>query len=105
MDQPLTAKEKIWQVVAAIPSGKVASYGQVARLAGLGRGARQVGHTLRELPQGSKLPWHRVVNSQGRISLPPGSEGAQLQRGRLEDEGIEFTLAGKIHLSLFGWDI
>lgn len=105
MDEPLTARERIWQVVAAIPVGKVASYGQIARLAGLGRGARQVGHTLRELPTGSTLPWHRVVNSQGKISLPAGSRGAKLQRHRLQDEGVEFTLAGKVKLSQFGWDV
>lgn len=104
MDEPLTARERIWQVVAAIPPGKVASYGQIARLAGLGRGARQVGHTLRQLPNGSTLPWHRVINSQGKISLPAGSRGAKLQRDRLQDEGVEFTLANKVKLNQFGWD-
>jgi methylated-DNA-protein-cysteine methyltransferase-like protein len=104
MDEPLSARERIWQVVAAIPPGKVASYGQIARLAGLGRGARQVGHTLRQLPNGSTLPWHRVINSQGKISLPTGSAGATLQRERLEAEGVEFTLAGKVKLNQFGWD-
>ncbi len=104
MNEPLSARERIWQVVAAIPPGKVASYGQVARLAGLGRGARQVGHTLRDLPKGSNLPWHRVLNSQGKISLPPDSSSAKTQRHRLEAEGVEFTLSGKVKLDQFGWD-
>ncbi len=96
MDEPLTARERIWQVVAAIPPGKVASYGQIARLAGLGQGARQVGRTLKELPAGSKLPWHRVVNAQGRISLPRESCAHDYQRSRLESEGVGFSLRGRI---------
>jgi methylated-DNA-protein-cysteine methyltransferase-like protein len=97
------AKQRIWQVIAAIPAGNVSSYGQVARLAGLGRGARQVGAALRNLPDGSRIPWHRVVNSQGRISLPPGSKSHRLQRRRLEAEGIVFSDGGKIDLRTFGW--
>ena len=96
-------RERIWRVVAAIPPGKVATYGGVAALAGLGRGARLVGRTLRDLPQGSKLPWHRVINAQGRISLPPRSPGHREQRRRLEAEGVEFSLAGKVPLRQFLW--
>jgi methylated-DNA-protein-cysteine methyltransferase-like protein len=71
-----------------IPAGKVASYGQIARLAGMPNQARLVGHTLRNLPAGSKLPWHRVVNASLRISL----SGSSLvrQRERLEQERVEF---------------
>lgn len=97
------AKQRIWQVIAAIPAGTVSSYGQVARLAGLGRGARQVGAALRNLPGGSRIPWHRVINSQGKISLPAGSEGYRLQRQRLEAEGIVFNDRGKVDLRTFGW--
>lgn len=72
-----------------IPRGRVASYGQIAALAGMPRHARLVGRTLRELPEGSKLPWHRVVNATLRISMRPG--GTSEQRRRLEAEGIEFV--------------
>ena len=71
-----------------IPKGKVASYGQIARLAGMPNQARLVGHTLRNLPAGSKLPWHRVVNAQLKISLT-GSSLAR-QRKRLEGEQVAF---------------
>lgn len=76
-------------MVAMIPRGRVASYGQIAALAGMPRHARLVGRTLRELPKGSKLPWHRVVNATLRISMRPG--GTSEQRRRLEAEGIEFV--------------
>ena len=83
--------ERIWQVVAMIPRGRVASYGQIAALAGMPRHARLVGRTLRELPKGSKLPWHRVVNASLKISQRPGTGGHQEQRRRLLAEGVEFT--------------
>ncbi len=101
--EPLTDAERVWQVVARIPRGRVCSYGQVAELAGLPRRARLVGRILSRLPQGSRLPWHRVVNARGELSLPADSEGARLQRRRLEDEGICF-LRGRIALSRFRWD-
>lgn len=74
-----------------IPSGRVATYGQIAALAGMPRHARLVGRTLRELPQGSRLPWHRVVNASLKISLRPGSGGHLEQKRRLLAEGVEFT--------------
>lgn len=83
--------ERIWQVVAMIPRGRVASYGQVAALAGMPRHARLVGRTLRELPMASKLPWHRVVNASLKISQRPGSGGHQEQKKRLAREGVEFV--------------
>ncbi|MCP8686958.1 MGMT family protein [Marinobacterium sp. OS208] len=101
--EPLTDAERIWQVVARIPCGRVCSYGQVAELAGLVRRARLVGRILSRLPQGSRLPWHRVVNAKGELSLPAESEGAQLQRSRLESEGICF-LRGRISLAQYRWD-
>jgi methylated-DNA-protein-cysteine methyltransferase-like protein len=73
-----------------IPAGKVASYGQVADLAGIPSHSRYVGRVLRELPDDTRLPWHRVVNAGLRLSLPPGSHGQVLQRQRLEHEGVEF---------------
>ncbi|WP_227819857.1 MGMT family protein [Marinobacterium aestuarii] len=101
--EPLTDAERIWQVVARIPSGRVCSYGQVAELAGLVRRARLVGRILSRLPEGSRLPWHRVVNARGELSLPAQSEGARLQRSRLESEGICF-LRGRISLAHYRWD-
>ncbi|QOJ33066.1 MAG: MGMT family protein [Gammaproteobacteria bacterium] len=78
---------RIHAVVAAIPAGAVASYGQVALRAGLPRGARQVGRALAQCP--AQLPWHRVVNAAGRIALPPASAGFREQVRRLRAEGIE----------------
>lgn len=86
----LSPQERIWQVVAAIPKGSVATYGQVANLAGMPSHARLVGRTLSELPKDTKLPWHRVINASMRISLRSGSTGHNLQRSRLEGEGVEF---------------
>ena len=83
--------QRIWQVVAMIPKGRVASYGQIAALAGMPRHARLVGRTLRELPKGSKLPWHRVVNASLKISQRPGSGGHGEQKRRLLGEGVEFV--------------
>lgn len=83
-------EERIWQAVAAIPRGKVASYGQVAALAGMPSHARLVGRVLAQLPEGTRLPWHRVVNASLRISLPEGPS-ARLQRQRLRREGVAFV--------------
>lgn len=93
---------RILRTVRRIPHGAVATYGQVAREAGLGRRARLVGQALRHLPEGSDVPWHRVVNAQGRISLPEASDSGRLQRARLEEEGVVFT-DGAIDLARFGW--
>ncbi len=76
--------------MAAIPKGSVATYGQVADLAGMPRHARLVGRTLSELPRDTKLPWHRVINASLRISLRADSDGHSVQRRRLEAEGVEF---------------
>ncbi len=83
---------RIYAVVAAIPAGQVMSYGEVARRAGLGRAARLVGRALAGCPP--DLPWHRVVNAAGRISLPPGSAAAAEQRQRLVAEGVIVSAAG-----------
>jgi methylated-DNA-protein-cysteine methyltransferase related protein len=91
----------IWKVVAAIPRGCVATYGQVARLAGLPRRARLVGTALGEAPAG-RLPWVRVINAQGRIALPPNSSGGREQRKRLREEGVQFV-NGKVDLRQYGW--
>lgn len=97
-----TVYGKIYAVVARIPRGRVATYGQVARLAGIPRGARQVGYALSALT-GERLPWHRVVNAAGRISgrAEPGFEDEQ--RGRLEREGVRFGADGRIPLRRVQW--
>lgn len=100
---PAEQRERIWRVVHAIPRGKVASYGQVAERAGLPRAARLVGRVLSQLPQGSKLPWHRVVNSQRRISFPFGSDPYREQRERLLAEGVVFN-GLSIARACFEWD-
>ena len=92
------ALQRIWQAVAAIPRGEVSSYGAIARRAGLPRRARLVGHALKVAPASLKLPWHRVLNAQGRISLPAGSRAHRLQRRLLEEEGVVFR-RGRVDLS------
>lgn len=86
--QPLNLAQRIWQVVAAIPVGRVCSYGEVAKRAGLPGYARYVGTVLKQLPEGSKLPWFRVINSQGRISFAEGSAEFLAQRQHLLAEGV-----------------
>jgi len=92
----------IWEVVRKIPRGKVATYGQIARLVGFVGQARMVGHALRSLPARSDVPWHRVINSQGRISLPREKGAYTQQKQLLEREGIVFT-GMRIDLEKFGW--
>ena len=86
-----TLKERIWHVVSMIPPGKVASYGQVAALAGLPAHARYVGALMARLPSGTRLPWHRVVNAGLRISARGDSGGEAEQRRRLEAEGVSLV--------------
>jgi methylated-DNA-protein-cysteine methyltransferase-like protein len=94
--------QRIWQVVAMIPRGRVSTYGDVARFAGLPGAARRVGRALRTLPGATRVPWHRVVNAGGRISLPAGSDGQRLQRSRLEAEGVAFR-GDRLDLGTYRW--
>lgn len=96
-----TFQQRIYHIVAAIPFGKVTTYGEIARLAGSPRAARQVGGVLKRLPEGSKLPWYRVINRLGEISLT-GTDLAR-QRHALMAEGIEVSPDGKIALSRYRW--
>jgi methylated-DNA-protein-cysteine methyltransferase-like protein len=98
------AKEKIYAVIERIPPGKVATYGQVAALAGLPRQARRVGHALKVQPEGSSLPWHRVINAQGGISDRGMGWEAGYQRHLLEEEGVVFDARGRVDLDRFRWD-
>lgn len=93
--------QRIYATIDAIPRGSVASYGQVAQEAGLPGRARLVGRALRELPAGSKLAWHRVINAQGRISQ--SGQGAREQRRRLAADGVRFQKSGRVDLEAFGW--
>jgi methylated-DNA-protein-cysteine methyltransferase-like protein len=94
--------ELIYRVVRRIPPGKVATYGQVARMLGMPRGARTVGWALRALPEGSDVPWQRVVNAKGAISFRPGGYAASVQQALLEEEGVTFE-QGHIDLRTYGW--
>ena len=94
-------RERIWEIVARIPRGKVATYGDVARAAGLQRGARQVGRAMRCCPPQLGLPWHRVLAAGGRIALP-GQHGLE-QRLRLQYEDVPFRGA-RVRLDLCRWE-
>lgn len=96
-------KETLWQLVAAIPKGKVATYGQLARLAGYPSHARYVGTTLRHLPKGTTLPWFRVLRSSGDLAFPQGSTAWKRQQGLLEAEGVIFK-GMKVSLAQYQWD-
>lgn len=95
--------ESIWRTVRLIPEGSVATYGQIAELAGLPGHARQVGYALHSLSEDSEVPWHRVINAQGRVSprAEPGWE--EFQKILLLEEGIVFRSNGSIDLRRFGW--
>ena len=96
--------QRVWQVVAAIPRGRLATYGQIAELIGAYGCARQVGWALRRLPLPSDVPWHRVVNAQGRIAMSPSREGSDwIQRELLLAEGIPVDAAGRLPLRQFRW--
>jgi methylated-DNA-protein-cysteine methyltransferase related protein len=94
--------EMVVSVVQSIPAGRVATYGQVAALAGEPRAARQVVRALHTLTDARRLPWHRVINAKGRIALPRG-QGYDLQRKLLKAEGVKFGPDDTIDLARFGW--
>ena len=99
---PLDVYERIYRVVSSIPSGRVVSYGQIARHLGMPGASRTVGWAMRHCPEG--LPWHRVVNAKGEISTRASSSGTPIQRALLEEEGVVFDLRGRIDLKAYGWD-
>jgi methylated-DNA-protein-cysteine methyltransferase-like protein len=94
--------QSVWKVVSEIPSGHVLTYGEVARLSGMPRAARRVSQALRRAPRAMELPWHRVINAQGKISFPEDSSGWMQQKDELENEGVVF-LNGKVDLERFGY--
>lgn len=99
---PDSFHNRVIALVKKIPRGKVAFYGQVAAMAGSPRGARQVVRTLHSSSKKEKLPWHRVINKQGKISLLP-SQGYEIQKALLEKEGVKFDLYDRIDLDRYGW--
>lgn len=99
---PQSPMAKIWHIVAMIPSGKVTSYGKVADFAGLPRRARYVSKALKSAPEHLSLPWHRVLNSQGKISFEKNSDSFREQMKLLRLEGVTVK-GGKVNLSNFEW--
>lgn len=97
--------ERIYAIVRQIPHGRVATYGQVARLAGLNGHARQVGYALNSLADGHDIPWHRVINSKGEISRRSEPYLEKIQRELLEQEDIQFDQTGRISLSCYQYDV
>jgi len=96
--------DRFCEVVERIPRGRIATYGQIARLAGLPGHARHVGRALRELSGGRTFPWHRVVNSEGRISARRDGASEEVQRTRLRCEGVTFDGRGRVSLLRYRWD-
>jgi methylated-DNA-protein-cysteine methyltransferase related protein len=95
--------DHIYDVIREIPRGRVATYGQIAELAGIAGQPRRVGYALSALPADSGVPWQRVINAQGKTSFPPLSAHAKMQRRLLKQEGISFASSGRINLALFRW--
>jgi methylated-DNA-protein-cysteine methyltransferase-like protein len=100
---PLSFNEKVYALVRQIPPGKVLSYGRVAQLLGIPHGAREVGWAM-GVSHDHNLPWHRVVNAQGRVSIKGSPEAAALQRARLEAEGITFNKYDRLDMEQHLWD-
>lgn len=96
--------ERIWKVARRIPRGKVATYGMLAALAGRPGQPRLAGYAMRNVPDGSGIPWHRVINARGEISpRAGGSIESGMQRALLESEGIRFDETGRIDLNAYLW--
>jgi methylated-DNA-protein-cysteine methyltransferase-like protein len=101
-----TSYDRIYAAVRKIPEGRVCTYGAIARIAGLERQARLVGYALHNLRDGTGVPWHRVINAQGKLSLETvGSSSGLTQRMRLRAEGVVVNAAGRVSLVQFGWRV
>ena len=100
----MSAYHRIYAIVQQIPYGRVATYGQIAELAELPRRARLVGYALFRVAPETTVPWHRVINAKGEISMSPLREGNDyLQRSLLEAEGVQFNHNGKVNLRQYLW--
>ncbi len=94
--------ERIWATIRRIPLGKVATYGQIAAEAGYPKQPRLTAQALANVPPGMELPWFRVINAQGRISIPEGSRGHKEQKKHLQHEGVKFERE-RVDLALYRW--
>lgn len=101
--RPATFYKRVYEIVRCVPPGTVVTYGQVALLVGAPAAARATGYALHFLPDGSDVPWWRVVNARGGISLRNRGAAADLQRHLLEREGVVFDAEGRIDLRRFRW--
>jgi methylated-DNA-protein-cysteine methyltransferase-like protein len=104
----MSSYDRIYRVIMRIPRGRVTTYGNVARLAGLAGQPRLVGYALHSVGSagGAMLPWHRVINAQGKLSLEQaGASSGLTQRVRLQQEGVIVNAAGRVDLKRFGWEI
>ena len=99
-----TSTQQAVNIIRNIPEGRVLTYGMVAALAGKPRGARQISRILHSMSKKYDLPWHRIVNSKGKISLKQ-SRGYELQKALLESEGVKFSKTDTIDLKLYSWNI
>jgi len=100
--QTLSFTQKVKEIIKKIPRGKVATYGQIAAYAGNPRAVRQVVWILNSSSRKDKLPWHRVINRQGKISLKP-NHGYEIQKMLLEKEGVKFDKSGSIDFERYLW--
>lgn len=94
--------EKIYELVRKIPSGRVSTYGAIAGLTGKCT-ARMVGYAMSSLPENNNVPWHRVINSKGEISIRSAGHGGEIQRLLLEEEGVVFDHKGRVDLKTIIW--
>ena len=94
--------DRIYETIRDIPRGSVASYGQIAEIAGIPRGARQVGWALRQLSRGQNVPWHRVITASGRIAFEAGSARFERQKALLAAEDVTVT-AGRVDMRKYRW--
>jgi methylated-DNA-protein-cysteine methyltransferase-like protein len=93
---------RIYETIRDIPEGSVASYGQIAEIAGIPRGARQVGWALRQLADGEAVPWYRVITASGRIAFEKGTRQFDEQRKRLMAEDVA-VIAGRVDMRKYRW--
>jgi methylated-DNA-protein-cysteine methyltransferase-like protein len=102
--KPDSTRQRIYAVVRRVPRGKVATYGQIAELAGLRGQARQVGYAMAAVPSSSAVPWHRIINAQGRVSTRSAGTGSTIiQQQLLEREGVMFDGGGRVSLPRYRW--
>ena len=101
--EALPFREAVLAAVARVPRGRVATYGQIAWMTGFPRRPRQVGMVLKGLPEGTEVPWHRIINAKGYVPSRGRWWGARVQIARLREEGVAADEAGNVDLPLFGW--